>query len=196
MPKGYPNPKPEEFTKPPASERVEIVAVAGGGAGPAPVNWYDAEMASQLAELKREREELAILKAKLERKAEIREEVSEAVMEQRRRDFGKRAEPVEEKMPPKPEGVELFAVKLEKNYRPLGYYETVGWLKPAVYRKKFGHDKPVMIEPEEFIQGEKAPPAIAGTGFANKIWAGTTIKVAKPEAERLVKIGTASRGFD
>lgn len=155
---------------------------------------YDAAVAEQLAELKREREELAALKAKLERKAEIREEVSEAVMEQRRRDFGKPT-PAVYKMPPKPEGVELFAVKLERNYAPIGYFETVGWDRPEIKKKGPG-GKIVVIQEAAFIKGERAPPAVAGTGYESKVWAGTTIKLPAEEAKHIVAEKIASRGFD
>lgn len=195
MPKGYPNPKPDNMAMSP----VEVNNAMREQIAKAEV----IDLAEQLAEMARMREvllqeqaEVAALKAKLERKAEIREEVSDAVMQQRRQDFGKRAEPVEEKMPPKPEGIELVSVKMEKNYRPKGYYEIGGWLKPAVFKKKFGHEKPVMIEPEEYVKDERAPPSVAGTGFANKIWAGTTLRLPEPEAREVVKAGIASRGFD
>lgn len=172
----------------------EPIAV-GGGAGPglsAEVVDLDAIRAELAAELAKAKE----LNAKLALKAEIRAEVSDAVMQQRRQDFGKRAEPVPYQMPPKPEGVEMFKVKLERNYAPEGYFEVVGWDKPAVYRKKFGHEKPVMVEPAEFVENEKAPPTVAGTGFAEKVWANTTVRLPKPEAVRVVAEKIASRGFD
>lgn len=152
-----------------------------------------AEMARMREVLLQEQAEVAALKAKLTLKAEIREEVSEAVMEQRRREFGKPT-PATYVMPPKPDDAQMFAVKLEKNYAPEGYFETVGWLKPAVFKKKFGET--VMIAPEEFIKGEKAPPTVAGTGYANKVWAGTTIMLPEAEAKSVVAAKIASRGFD
>ena len=152
-----------------------------------------AQLAAELAKAKE-------LTAKLETKAEIRSEVSEALRlqqeETKRQAFCKRGEPVAEVMPPKPEGVEMFSVKLEKNYRPIGYYEVVGWDKPAVFKKKFGHEKPVQIEAAAFIKDEKAPPAVAGTGFVNKVWSGTTIRLPADEAKHVDQMGIGRRGFD
>ena len=189
MPKGYPNPKPLEHI-------IEVIESTPTPYNTAPVVELDAIRAELAAELAKAKE----LTAKLETKAEIRSEVSEALRlqqeETKRQAFGKRGEPVAEVMPPKPEGVEMFSVKLEKNYRPLGYYEVVGWDKPAVFKKKFGHEKPVQIEPAEFIKDEKAPPAVAGTGFVNKVWSGTTIRLPELEAKTVVKAGIGARGFD
>ena len=190
MPKGYPNPKPETPTT--------YLGIPNNDAPivDTTVQEMDALREALAAELAKAKE----LNAKLEQKAEIRSEVSEALRlqqeETRRQAFGKRAEPVAEVMPPKPEGVEMFSVKLEKNYRPLGYYEVVGWDKPAVFKKKFGHEKPVQIEAAEFIKDEKAPPAVAGTGFVNKVWSGTTIRLPEIEAKTVVKAGIGARGFD
>lgn len=155
--------------------------------------------AEELDELARLRAENAAIRAKLELRTAVQTEVSEAMRLQqeadRRREFGKPT-PATYKMPPKPEGAVMFAVRLERNYAPIGYYETVGWLKPAVFRKKYGMEKPVMVEPEEFINGEKAPPAVAGTGYESKVWAGTTIMLPEEEAKSVVAAKIASRGFD
>jgi hypothetical protein len=146
-----------------------------------------AELAAELAKAKE-------LTAKLERKTEIREEVSEAVMNQRRKDFGK-IEPAVYVMPPKPENAVMFAVKLEKNYAPVGYFEVVGWDRPKIEKKGPG-GVIVVIQEAAFIKDERAPPAVAGTGYANKIWAGTTIKLPEEEAKHVDKVGIARRVFD
>lgn len=198
MPRGIPNKKPDpiemvvapdvgafsggspSFASMPAAEVVDLDAIR-------------AELAAELAKAKE-------LTAKLEVKAEIRSEVSEALRlqqeEAKRQAFAKMAPTVADPMPPRPEGVELIPVKLDRNYRPVGYYEVVGWDKPAVFKKKFGHEKPVQIEAAEFIKDEKAPPAVAGTGFVNKLWSGTTIRLTEPEAKNVVKAGIGARGFD
>lgn len=156
----------------------------------APAEDLGAIRAALEAELAKARE----LTAKLERKAEIREEVSEAVMDQRRREFGKMT-PTTYVMPPKPDGAQMISVKLERNYAPIGYYDVVGWDRPEIKKKGPG-GQIVVIQEAAFIKDEKAPPAVAGTGYANKVWAGTTIMLPKDEAKRVVDAGIGKRGFD
>lgn len=87
--------------------------------------------------------------------------------------------------------VKMVAMKLERNYRPAGAYEIVGYLKPEVKKKTAAGDWKV-VEPEQFIAGEPAPPMFPGVGFENKIWANTTIKVPEDEARVMRKAGIAS----
>lgn len=84
----------------------------------------------------------------------------------------------------------LFPVVLSKNYCPRGKYEIVGYLKPKVQRKNAAGQM-IVVEPEKFIEGEMKPAPLPGTGFPNKIWAGTTIRLPVDEAKFVVskKIG-------
>ena len=85
-------------------------------------------------------------------------------------------------------------VALIRNYRPAGDYEVVGWHKPEVKRKNAAGVE-IIVEPAEFIKGEKAPPVISGTGYEHKIWAGTVLKVGRNEAKNIVRIGIARLEF-
>lgn len=85
-------------------------------------------------------------------------------------------------------------VVLIRHYRPAGDYEIVGWHKPEVRRKNAAGIE-VVVEPAEFVKGERAPPAISGTGYADKIWAGTTIRLGRNEAKNIVRIGIARLEF-
>lgn len=145
-------------------------------------------------EMERMRAENAALKAKLELRSVVQTEVSEAVMAQRRKDFGKPTL-VPYVMPPKPDGAQMFSVKLARHYVPIGYYEVVGWDRPKI-EKKGAAGQVVVIQEAAFIEGEKAPPAIAGTGYESKVWAGTTIRLPEEEAKNVVKAGIATREFD
>lgn len=84
----------------------------------------------------------------------------------------------------------MFPVILSKNYQPIGKFEVVGYVKPAVTRKdKFGQMK--TISAEEFIKGEMKPPKAPGTGYDGKVWAGTKILLPVDEAKKIIakKIG-------
>lgn len=78
---------------------------------------------------------------------------------------------------PKPVAMELL-----KNYVPVELLRVVGYKKEAVQRKNAAGQM-VVVEPEEFIAGEMKPSVYPGTGFPNKIWAGTVIEVPEPEAK-------------
>lgn len=100
--------------------------------------------------------------------------------------------------PPPPK---MVRVKLLRNYRPQerpnpayvpspkqdGRYlppvfEIVGHWKPAVIvRNKLGKDEE--LEPAKFIDGEPAPSSKSGVGFADKLWAGTIMRVTSDEAK-------------
>lgn len=106
---------------------------------------------------------------------------------------------------PKPEGEtqeakqveKLFPVVLTKHYAPLDTtpYEIVGHLRPKVERKNPAGQM-VVVEPEKFIEGEMMPAPLPGTGYPNKIWAGTHIKLPVDEARRLVAAKLADRADD
>ncbi len=97
--------------------------------------------------------------------------------------------------PPPPK---MVRVKLLRHYRPRelpdpankGKYlppvfEIVGHMRPAVFvRNKLGKDEE--LEPAKFIEGEAAPSSKAGVGYADKLWAGTVIRLVTDEA-RYVK---------
>ena len=89
----------------------------------------------------------------------------------------------------------MVRVKLLRNYRPRelpdpankGKYlppvfEIVGhWKDAIVVRNKLGKDEE--LEPAKFIEGEPAPSSKAGVGYADKLWAGTIMRVASDEAK-------------
>lgn len=89
----------------------------------------------------------------------------------------------------------LVPMKLLKNYVPMSEFEIVGYTKPAV-TKKNAAGVVVVEAPEEFITGERMPPALAGTGFANKLWAGTVVRLPPDEAKKLYNRGLATRDFE
>lgn len=93
---------------------------------------------------------------------------------------------------PAVEKPKMFPVILTKNYVPMGEYEIVGYLKEAVKQKDAAGNWRI-IEKEEFIEGEMKPHVSPGVGFANKIWAGTTIRVPLDEAKGLVAKKIAER---
>ena len=97
------------------------------------------------------------------------------------------SEPMAEQ--PKPEN--LIVMKLERNYRPASNFEVVGHLKPAVTRKNMAGVE-LTISPEEFVAGEPMPPAVAGTGFKDKLLAGTVIRIGSDEAKTMRKAGIGS----
>ena len=90
--------------------------------------------------------------------------------------------------PPPPK---MVTIKLTKNYRPGSDYEVVGYWQPEV-KVKNAAGQEVVVRKREFIEGEKSPPTLAGTGFDTKLWAGTVIKIGKDEAKliRQNDIGT------
>ena len=93
---------------------------------------------------------------------------------------------------PEPVGPKMQAMKLERNYRPMSSaFEIVGHFKPAVFKKKPDGEL-AMVSPEEFIDGEQAPPPRAGVGFANKFWAGTVMKLPIEEAKTMRRLGIAT----
>lgn len=77
-----------------------------------------------------------------------------------------------------------FAVRLEKNYHPLGDFEIVGWHRPELKRKDAAGNM-IVVQKADFIKGEMAPAPYPGVGFPEKVWAGTVIKVPEAEARTL-----------
>jgi hypothetical protein len=149
-------------------------------------------------QMEKELAEVQALKAKLELQTTVRSEVSEALRlqqeEAKRQAFGKITPSQAEVMPPKPDE-ELVTIKLDKNYRPAGYFEVAGWHKEEVKRKNAA-GREVVVEAAEFIAGERKPPVVAGTGFANKVWAGTVLRVPKSEVATIRKHGIGSIELD
>src|SRR5687767_12198449 len=93
--------------------------------------------------------------------------------------------------PPKTEQA-LFPVVLNKNYAPVGHYEVIGYMRPKVERKDAA-GKMITVEPELFIEGEMRPPIYPGTGFPNKIWSGTHIRLPVDEAKAIIAKKIADR---
>lgn len=92
----------------------------------------------------------------------------------------------------------LVAVRLLRNYRPGGEFEIVGYQKEAVIRKR-PDGKMVTVEEGGFIEevdeetGKviSAPPAMSGTGFSDRLNAGTVVRLPRDEVKRVrdLKIG-------
>lgn len=109
------------------------------------------------------------------------------------------AEDVTEIMPPaaaieanKPA---MVTMKLLRHYVPRGPFEIVGYQRNAVTVKDAAgrmHE----LEPATFVKGEMMPPLHPGTGYPNKIWAGTVLRVPDEEARDMRAKGIAERDFD
>jgi hypothetical protein len=86
-------------------------------------------------------------------------------------------------------------MKCLRNYRPDEPMEILGHLQPAlIVKDAAGREK--VVEPETFIKGVAAPPPQAGVGFANKVWAGTFIRVTPDEAKRMKATGVGEVEVD
>jgi hypothetical protein len=84
------------------------------------------------------------------------------------------------------------AMELKRHYVPRNLRGIVGYQKEAIVRK--GPDGRMMtVEEAAFIEGEAKPAVYPGSGFPNKIWAGTVIEVPESEAKdmRTKKIAEA-----
>lgn len=85
-----------------------------------------------------------------------------------------------------------FPVKLLKNYVPVGEFDVIGYDKEEV-RMKDAAGRWHILEAAEFVAGEVKPPVYPGTGFPNKIWAGTTISLPVDEARGIIEKRIAER---
>jgi hypothetical protein len=94
-----------------------------------------------------------------------------------------------------PETIKMIAMKLDRHYRPMGQYEVVGYLKKEVVKKMPSGEMKV-VEPEEFIAGEMAPPPFPGVINDHKVWAQTTIRVPEAEAKTMRQNRIAERAFE
>lgn len=96
---------------------------------------------------------------------------------------------------PEPEpAVRLARVKLDKHYSPANPFSIVGHTRPEI-KKKNPAGREEIFQTEEWIAGEMMPAAIAGTGFKNKVWAGTVIELPEVEAKAIVKQKIGSLEF-
>ena len=95
---------------------------------------------------------------------------------------------------PEPEGPRLARVKLNRNYCPINAFTIVGHTRPEI-KKKNPAGREEIFQTEEWIPGEMMPAAIAGTGFKNKVWAGTVIELPETEAKSIVKQKIGSLEF-
>lgn len=85
----------------------------------------------------------------------------------------------------------LTPVRLLRNYRPMSsVFEVVGYHKEAVIRKR-SDGKLVTVEEGGFFKEHgddggvmPAPPPMVGTGFADKLNAGTVVRLPRDEAKR------------
>lgn len=85
----------------------------------------------------------------------------------------------------------LVPVRLLRNYRPMSsVFEVVGYHKEPIIRKR-SDGKMVTIEEGGFFKETDddgavlpAPPPMVGTGFADKLNAGTVVRLPRDEAKR------------
>lgn len=86
----------------------------------------------------------------------------------------------------------LVPVRLLRNYRPMtNVFEVVGYHKEPIIRKR-SDGKMVTIEEGGFFKETDdetgavlpAPPPMVGTGFADKLNAGTVVRLPREEAKR------------
>lgn len=83
-------------------------------------------------------------------------------------------------------------IRLLRNYRPMGDFDVLGYHKDPVLRKR-PDGKMVTIEPGGFVTETdpetgkimSAPSVRPGTGFADRVNAGTVIRVPSDEARRM-----------
>lgn len=92
--------------------------------------------------------------------------------------------PAAASVPPAPQPRTGVKMELNRNYVPKDLIRIVGHQKPAVLRKNAAGDMREE-EPAEWRAGEMKPPVYPGTGFPNKIWAGTVIEVPEAEAQEM-----------
>lgn len=86
-----------------------------------------------------------------------------------------------------PSGVKM---ELVRNYVPKSLLRIVGHQKPAVIQKNAAGQM-VEIAAAEWREGEMRPSVYPGTGFPNKIWAGTVIEVPEDEAREMRRLRIA-----
>lgn len=91
--------------------------------------------------------------------------------------------------------VKMIAMKLDRHYHPAGSFEVVGHTKPEVRRKNAAGVE-VVVEAEEWIPDEPMPAAIAGTGFKDKFWAGTVLRLPVDEAKTVEKARIGVRSIE
>jgi hypothetical protein len=122
---------------------------------------------------------------------------------------------------PAPEPVKMVPVKLLRNDRPWACDDEtttskhpltgapvvtvrskpfppeniVGYTRPAKLRKNSAGQM-VEVESALFVKGEQMPAKTPGTGFANKIWAGTVIRLPIEEAKAVRKAGIGEYELD
>lgn len=89
----------------------------------------------------------------------------------------------------------MVAMELKRHYRPMGEHEIIGHLRPAKTVKNAAGEE-IEVHAAKFIDGEMFPSVYGGVGFADKIWAGTTIRVPEAEAKVMRDKGIAERGFN
>ena len=88
------------------------------------------------------------------------------------------------------QGARMIAVKLLRNYRPIGEFEVVGYEREAILKKNAAGMMETVQE-AAFIDEELPPPAQSGTGFPDKLWAGAVIRLPIDEAKSTRKAGIA-----
>ena len=86
----------------------------------------------------------------------------------------------------------MFPVVLNKNYRPRGDYEIIGYLQGEVKQKDAAGVMRILVK-EEFIRGEMKPHQTPGVGYPDKIWAGTHINLPLDEAKFFISKHLADR---
>jgi len=99
--------------------------------------------------------------------------------------------------PAEPQPEKLFPVVLTKNYMPAEGtpIEIIGHMQPKIEAKDSA-GRVTLVSPEQWIAGEPCPPPVPGTGYPNKFWAGTHVKVPVAEAKKLIANKAAERADD
>lgn len=93
------------------------------------------------------------------------------------------------------EPVKMIAMRLDRHYCPSSSFEVVGHTKPEVKRKNSAGIE-VIVEREEWVPNEPMPAAIAGTGFKDKFWAGTVLRLPVDEAKTVEKARIGVRSIE
>lgn len=93
------------------------------------------------------------------------------------------------------EPVKMIAMKLDRNYHPAGSFEVVGHTKPEIIRKNSAGVETI-VSKEEWVPGEPMPATIAGTGFKDKFWAGTVLRLPVDEAKTVEKARIGVRSIE
>ena len=86
--------------------------------------------------------------------------------------------------PPAPEPIKTVKMELVRNYVPRKLVSIVGYKKPEKSVKNAA-GQVIVLQKEEWVDGEMKPHDMAGVGYTKKIWAGTVIEVPEDEGRQM-----------